>query len=193
MVGQARCHLAEGSAMSEFFKGWRRKAGCVSLTFALLFMAAWMRSTITWDQIDVTSNESNSNITIGAAGGSMFLFFDCVPPDCSIQFGIPDWRSVKATSSLDQALDEVLVWQYRWCGFVLGCDFESRRPTSVVYLFMIPYWSIILPLTVLCFWLFLQAATESDSQPSQSIHHERDSCAAVIGKAWNRCWRALLL
>lgn len=27
-----------------FFYGWRRKAGCVSLVMALLFMGAWIRS-----------------------------------------------------------------------------------------------------------------------------------------------------
>src|SRR5688572_23003842 len=31
-------------SVGEFLKGWRRKAGCVTLAMALLLAAAWMRS-----------------------------------------------------------------------------------------------------------------------------------------------------
>jgi len=30
--------------MGEFFKGWRRKAGCMSLVISLVLMMAWVRS-----------------------------------------------------------------------------------------------------------------------------------------------------
>ena len=35
--------------MREFFKGWRRKAGCVALAMACLVMGMWIRSTVVAD------------------------------------------------------------------------------------------------------------------------------------------------
>lgn len=41
--------------MREFFKGWRRKAGCVALTVSCLLMAAWIRSRTIPDRIVIRS------------------------------------------------------------------------------------------------------------------------------------------
>lgn len=37
--------------MKEFFKGWRRKVGCVTLAAACLFVAGWVRSTVVDDYV----------------------------------------------------------------------------------------------------------------------------------------------
>src|SRR5664279_4247082 len=39
--------------MREFFKGWKRKVGIVTLLLALMFMGAWGRSHISKDQISL--------------------------------------------------------------------------------------------------------------------------------------------
>jgi hypothetical protein len=39
--------------MREFFKGWRRKTGVVTLMLACVFMACWVRSQTTYDVLSV--------------------------------------------------------------------------------------------------------------------------------------------
>ena len=38
--------------MREFFKGWRRKVGCVTLVIACAFTGAWLRSMFICDLVD---------------------------------------------------------------------------------------------------------------------------------------------
>jgi hypothetical protein len=40
--------------MREFFYGWRRKAGVVTLVMSLALMAGWIRSTVAYDEFRVT-------------------------------------------------------------------------------------------------------------------------------------------
>ena len=41
---EATARQSKGSAVREFFRGWRRKAGCVTLVMALVCVAGWVRS-----------------------------------------------------------------------------------------------------------------------------------------------------
>ena len=43
--------------MHEFFKGWRRKVGCVALALALVVMAGWIRSRFIFDNIVVVTDD----------------------------------------------------------------------------------------------------------------------------------------
>jgi hypothetical protein len=40
-------------SMREFFRGWRRKAGCVTLMLACVFTTCWVRSLTKWDEINL--------------------------------------------------------------------------------------------------------------------------------------------
>jgi len=53
--------------MKEFFQGWRRKAGVVTLVMALALMAAWIRSGAAGDAIHV-STPSRYNMFFSVAG-----------------------------------------------------------------------------------------------------------------------------
>ena len=44
--------------MREFFKGWRRKAGCVTLVMVLLLTSAWIRSYVAGDVLRVEFRDS---------------------------------------------------------------------------------------------------------------------------------------
>jgi len=46
--------------MGDFFKGWRRKAGCVTLVMACTFAAAWVRSFIVEDRMTHHRTQSES-------------------------------------------------------------------------------------------------------------------------------------
>ena len=43
------------SIMVEFFKGWRRKIGCVTLLMALVFMAGWLRNYFIRDSVQYSN------------------------------------------------------------------------------------------------------------------------------------------
>lgn len=46
--------------MSQFFKPWRRQAGCVMLVLACVFTAGWVRSQTKFDVIDACGAEFSS-------------------------------------------------------------------------------------------------------------------------------------
>jgi hypothetical protein len=41
------------SSMREFFRGWRRKVGCVTLLLACMFTTCWVRSLTKWDEVNL--------------------------------------------------------------------------------------------------------------------------------------------
>lgn len=43
--------------MREFFKGWKRKLGCVTLVIACVFASVWLRSMTVADHIDIQHNK----------------------------------------------------------------------------------------------------------------------------------------
>ena len=52
--------------MMEFFRGWRRKVGCMTLTMALAFMAVWFRSQSIADEF---SDDTNDYWVVQTVGG----------------------------------------------------------------------------------------------------------------------------
>ncbi len=52
----ASTYIREPKIMGDFFQGWRRKTGCVTLVFALSVAALWVRSLTTSDHVDYSSS-----------------------------------------------------------------------------------------------------------------------------------------
>src|SRR4051794_19488286 len=65
--------------MRDFFKGWRRKLGCVTLVMACVFMAGWVRSIGISDWI--TLNAGNFQCDVRIESGVT---------ECSVQHRIGD-------------------------------------------------------------------------------------------------------
>ena len=131
--------------MREFFKGWRRKAGVVTLVVACAAATGWVRSLRTMDELTIPGNRATHylNSTDGTVGWWMRN------DDPNVRFSFQTRRS----DSNDWAivLEQVhILWKFEWCGF--GCG-ESHR--SRLRIWMIPYWSIVLPLTLLSAYLLL--------------------------------------
>jgi len=96
--------------MRGFFKGWRRKMGCVTLCLALSIVGIWMRSYDQWDSFDY---------------GNTFV------------------------DSREGVIQRV--WDARNMIFSGGIGSE---PETIVY-WRVPYWSIVLLLTLLSAYLLL--------------------------------------
>ena len=106
--------------MGEFFQGWRRKAGCLTLALACVLTVAWMRSRVVDDRLQLASQ------TLISSAGSIAWLSD---PSGDVI----DWSS-------DPADPDGVV-------FLLGYGRETRLIMSL------PYWSLVLPPTLLSAWL----------------------------------------
>ena len=150
--------------MGNFFKGWRRKIGLLTLAIALVFMGGWMRG------------QSKADCVVLRIGKSVLCNF------ASDQFGLrfvwsnrfdnPSSFSTEWTSqSLDRMpkrtgpLDENKP-SYEWkvCGVHIGSD-EAELPRMRFVVCVVPYWYVILPLTLLSGWLILATPRKLKSPP----------------------------
>ncbi len=125
--------------MREFFHGWRRKAGCVTLVLALVFMGAWLRSYIVEDRLAFTTGDFRHAISSfqGRVGWDRWLDS---PPSVGVAWS-SEWRNlnmpIRARPTHFKARP----------GSILGkLQFESRA---------VPYWPFAIPLTLLSAYLIL--------------------------------------
>jgi len=140
--------------MREFFRAWRRKAGVVTLVLALVSIAGWVRS---------SCFEDVAAIPIGGSA------LTCVSLDGLFVCGI-------ATDATPGSLPPFPMWKSRpYCnlaqfiargslhidrqinGFGVG-EMYSNSPFKV---WIIPYWSIAVPLTVASTLLLLTGSRKS--------------------------------
>ena len=139
--------------MSSFFHGWRRKAGCVTLVMALVFMGSWLRSLIATDHLEFHFG-SNTTDCIDSRNGS--LGWERIHEDqVHDAMSFPDWQTWTNTPSdiPDMFEDDVCTkWHLRWCGFGSGIyELQNERHTLRV----VPYWSITILLTTISTYLIL--------------------------------------
>ena len=148
--------------MGEFFKGWRRKAGLVTLAMACMLSMGWMRSYGIQDMIPVKDGES-LHVVESIDGGLRWTRH--VPPPNSQTYSSQDipvrWSS-QDVSKIGSAKYWVVAgmfnveWQWNWCGFHFAAATIGNPPAKTRHdVLIIPYWSLVLPLTLLSAWLIL--------------------------------------
>ncbi len=147
--------------MREFFRGWRRKVGCVSLVMACLFGVAWGRSQFVVDKIEVPGWDSGS--------------------ECKSYPGYISWtwrspsdqfEKIRWTSQVLSNWREIDIWTYNdprfdwnWGGIKFGSVATGRwsahqgedsiRGEIRTHFRAVYYWVLALPLTLLSACLIL--------------------------------------
>ena len=116
--------------MGEFFKGWRRKAGLGTLAMACVLAVGWMRS--------YTVAEDAAWFSIGSQQQLMVSFA-----------GRVRWESYPVSGEAAWT-----VRSYNKSGPIFSEDRLVLAGSSLSG-WVIPYWSLILPLTLLSAWLIL--------------------------------------
>ena len=165
--------------MGEFFNGWRRKAGLVTLAMACVLAGGWMRSYVIEDEFIWRSQtlayflksangrinyETNSNESV-------------VKDVYSLAFptGWRRWPGVlyepaDPSDEPGDIFDDLVVEsRWRWGGFDFGTavsSFFSMR----LSIWIVPYWSLVLPLTLLSAWLILIKPRKAKGTPQISTH-----------------------
>ena len=122
--------------MGEFFKGWRRKAGLVTLAMACLLMVGWMRSLVKCDALW---------FVVGNRQQMMWSMDSCIA-----------WES--------DPVDSKEFWEMRTydrsdSGYAALC-WEVREEVDSP-MWKVPYWSLILLLTLLSAWLIFAKPRKS--------------------------------
>jgi hypothetical protein len=137
--------------VGEFFKGWRRKTGLVVLAMAMLPTVGWVRSYVIRDTVSVRYQMS-CHIVMSVDGGIGWVNLPTATRDDGIHFSsnrIHRGGSHWADFDVERRSD--------WWGFSNGkATFlaQSRNPI-IIAIWIAPYWSLVLPLTLLSAWLIL--------------------------------------
>ena len=136
-----------------YFKPWRRKFGVLTLLLACAFMGLWIRS---FRRGDFVTTEPVQRVSFR---GRLFIQ-RLVDAKMSRFLFAYDSEDDRHTSDVYEDPHFAELWSWRWCGFAAGTTAIKMAPdgtlskwNSVQYL--IPYWSIVIPLTSLSAWLVL--------------------------------------
>lgn len=137
--------------MGEFFRGWRRKAGLVTLAMATLFLMLWFRSHLIADFITTgTSNDSHHGVS--SAGG--YVVWTRNRSDSLL--GHParlSWLSRTHQRSILTLPEDFQISAQRT---FFGAEFTTMRREAITASFWkVSYLWFILPLTLLSACLIL--------------------------------------
>ena len=138
--------------MGEYFKGWRRKAGLVTLLVACLFARFWLQGLSLQESLAVRVGLSKYSVVTTPESFYLTREYNGNPMRTTV-----DIKSValSAPTLVHQAIHEnSIFWKWRRFGFGLyDCTLEDIDYRLT--LFRVPYRSIALSLTVLTIWLLL--------------------------------------
>jgi hypothetical protein len=139
--------------MSEIFRGWRRKAGCVTLAIACLLLVGWLRSLIVIDIYSTPGKESES--LVSGLHGIAWWSNDFGRDIGNGVHALGGWTTISSSywkkGSHPHDLDRIK-WHWRLLGFGYG---EDIRPDYMMTYRYIPYWSLVVPVTLLSAYLIL--------------------------------------
>lgn len=152
--------------MREFFRGWKRKAGCLTLVLVLLFLVGWVRSWSHFDCVNVPIG-NYSEVTAASSNHVLGLSHYTIedPSESSFDFwSNPETGRIEAVLGLDGSdVDGIncLGWSIRGAGFFMGRAEQISDGTFQVRFAVIPYWLIVFPMTLLSACLLLSRAFSS--------------------------------
>lgn len=156
--------------MGAFFKGWRRKVGALTLALACLFLAGWVRSLSTCDFVSFFSSDRQALHDLSSTRmGLMYMLtrHDFTTQTKTITFETRPWN---LPPGMDYLSYVQMNWKLDWCGFRFGHSFQTTNDITGTMALVIPYWSIVIPLTAISAYLLLckpRPAKMQITQPSQ--------------------------
>ena len=142
--------------MCEFDRKWKVRTGCVTLAITSLLTLGWCRSPFVEDSIEIATGKHTSVALVSAYSQLVFKTEFCQSHDYTSYK--PTWRSIKLYPGMRWYDASPTVFNWKWLGFghaevpykeLFDDDWDDFRST---YEFA-PYWSVILPLTLLSAWL----------------------------------------
>ena len=151
--------------LAEYFKPWRQKFGVLTLLLACVFAVSWIRSFRSEDYVEVFAGKysiqskhyfslwsgvsANGSLYIGKIWGQPEDPSDITAVESYYRY--PRWQQ---SPDMDFPSESDLRYLWRCC----GCGVYQRSPDDPRnggLRVVIPYWLVVIPLTILSSWLLL--------------------------------------
>ena len=137
--------------MREFFRGWKRKVGVVTLVMACAFTVGWIRSEFAIDQLRLHSETLGMKLKLDSRYGQCRLDVSWDGRESLV--GV-DVSSFPISNENRQQLESSM-WFFRYFEYVMGSS-DGRRVTSIKgSALTLNYCVMAIPLTLLSAWLLL--------------------------------------
>jgi hypothetical protein len=144
----------ENGIMGDFFKGWRRQVGVMTLVMACVFAGGWVRSKFKLDSTQTgTVNSTHSLISMN---GDIYWLRVNLPnakttlwQSSDMRRPLSPWEGFNPISRTEVAGIEFAVGQHK------------NIATIKMHLWVIPYWSVTVPLTLISAYLLLSKPSPS--------------------------------
>lgn len=133
--------------MCEFFNSWRRKIGVMTLGLACVFTAGWVRSQSWTDVLDFGDDLLVASIDSRLAGVIRIEIAERKDRD----WHLPEWET-EEYFELESELDDNEIWIWRCAGLGFAFALFGKQVELIGFA---PYWSIVLPLTLIAAYLLL--------------------------------------
>jgi hypothetical protein len=154
--------------MREFFRGWRRKVGCVTLVMACVVTGVWVRSTYYSDRFYYRTDKSihSQYSSLGRLScKSEFRIIRIDPASFPVR---KSWRTYMGPNrpNHDDRLTQIGL---KWISASGGFEFSKKEVLGVTtYHLTVPYLPIAVPLTVLSAYLLFWKPRKRASQAAIS-------------------------
>jgi hypothetical protein len=138
--------------MFEVFRGWKRKSGCATLVISCVFAVGWVRSLKTFEEASYPL--TNKTEWYFFSGGGLLEFGRCIAQSPPYLTGKSYW--IVAPHQYHQDMSEGLKdikWYWRISNFGIGSSSRSNQLIDEVV--VMPYWSVVIPMTAISAWLLL--------------------------------------
>lgn len=129
--------------MGEYFRRWKRKAGCVTLVVACVFMAGWVRSIGYIDSLGIRYQQQLPGLIVGfrSSRGRFGMINTGVNDPCP-----HGWSSIPITAVSPRVERRMQFW------------------------FDFPYWLTVIPLMLLSTWLLFSKPRQQPSPAPDPIN-----------------------
>jgi hypothetical protein len=148
--------------MREFFHGWRRKLGCVTLVMALVLMVGWMRTRVVQDGVSLRISEQLF-YSIASRDGTLHLVRASYTEPIT---GAPfiKWYTMPRPDD-GKHITQMPTMRWRWQAAKFGVG-DLARPEVVFTFWITPFWFPTGLLTIVSAWLLLSKPRPRPTTPS---------------------------
>ena len=165
--------------MRDYFKPLRRKLGVVTLIIACVFLTGWVRSQSSYDELKFVDRfptperiELHFAISCDSVFGIIISSFKSQITAATSKSNLFDYRNEPGTKSVDNRFGQMGVeWMNQSFGFrfgeadVGGNETLGIQPIGEIKIWLIPYLSIVIPLTLLSAYLLLSKPRSKSTSP----------------------------
>jgi hypothetical protein len=158
--------------MPTYFKPLRRKIGIVTLALACVFAAGWARSQGYDDELDFWTGPHQTHSLNSSPTGICWMKRSNLPPDVPMTTGrcglvaFQSWHVGPGPFSdvPDPFRWSTPQWQFSAMGFHFAESTINPPDYGNLRIWIIPYWSIVIPMTLLSAWLLLSKVRKPEKQ-----------------------------